>query len=1223
MLFSTVVAMGAPREAYALVSQQAGPLLDLDGFPRQRILTVPSLPELGTGRDFDGGDRDRIDGLLHSSMAATVNPDIIHVSHVFEGFGERVALPNPASRPAGQVLSATLYDLIPLRFPHHYFTSAHFEKWYRRQVQWLRQADLLLSISDASKQDAVSLLGIDPERIVTIHLGVSECYKPDTDLAARALLLHRHGINRKNFILYTGGDDYRKNIRGAIQGYAALPKALRDISQMVIVCAIEEHSKEMFWRVARESGLGAKDILFLGFIPEEDLIGLYSACTLFIFPSLYEGFGLPVLEAMACGAPVIGGNNSSIKELIARADSLFDAADPASITASVAGILENPALAGDLRRHGLARAKDFTWENTGRRAIAAFDDALRRKREAGARAASWGWLPRRSLAILTPLPPSKSGIADYSAQFLPYLAEHFDIDVYIEGDTVSDKGLNSAFRIFHERDFRANATSYGSILYEFGNSEFHSHMVALLDEFPGIVSLHDAFLSGLMGYFDFCLGEKGRYAREMLSAHGSQARHYLAPVRKHHDAVFSSMVDLPCIKYVLDRAVGLISHSPFNLETARRFHPEGWPGPFKIIPQPAVPPEPWTQARRAQARAALGFGSEDIVIASFGHVSWTKLNDQILEAFLQSPLARDRHCHLIFAGELAQDDFGNRLAARIEEANLGGRIKVTGFLPEAEYQTYLRCADIAIQLRTKSRGGTPRGVLDCLAFGVPAIVNDEASYRDYPEDAVYRLPQNPSVDDIANALGALRREEGLRALFAGRGLDHARAHHHPKHCAAQYAAAIHEFTDRYQNTHTRNNVRRLAPLLAAVPESTQACQQMAAFLDVRPRPSFTRPRLLIDVSYIEKQDAGTGIPRTVREIVRNAYCRPRPGLDCMAVFRVGDQLFEATDWLATLGAILPHEENPADRRAIELRTGDQLLMLDSSWGDVEQFKPIFQRARQTRVPITSTIYDLLPLILPSEVVPGGADWFGKRIRLMIEASDSILCISRAVADNVLEHMERQGLGRPGLKVGYWHLGSDFDASQNTAPQGTPIASVPDPYCLMVGTIEPRKNYVLALTAFERLWEEGSPLNLVIAGRPGWMMEQFIARVNAHPLLNRRLFFFEGPSDAEIDQLYRHARVLLLASKGEGFGLPLIEAAHRDTPIICSDIPVFREIAGDHATYVTIESAPSLAREITAWWERSQKGDCPQSSRMRILTWAQSLEMLLDVLINANWYKTRN
>ncbi len=1218
-LFMELTRTAAPRDIFGLASGDLPHPVRWENIPEERMLRPPRLPEWGVPRDFEGGEQDSLDAALYASAAAAMRPDLIHVSHVFEGYSDRVAIPNAKMRPAGQVFSATLYDLIPIRFKEHYFRDKRFRAWYYHRVQVLRQADLLLSISEASRQDAINLLGLDPTRIVTIHGGIGEHFMPPKDReAARAQVKARYQINRPQFVLYTGGDDYRKNLQGAIEGYASLPPDVRSRTQLIVVCALEAHRRTFFEAAARKLGLSADDIIFVGYVPEDDLVALYGSCDAFVFPSLYEGLGLPVIEAMACGAPVIGSDNSSIREIISRPDAMFNASKPDDIAKAMGRVLDNADFRDSLRQYGIERSQQFNWRSSAALAIEAFDEALARKRADGARSVSSGWLKRPRLAMLTPLPPARSGIADYNARFLPFLAEHFDIDLYVIQDRVEDAELNAAFRIYAASEFAANAKSYDAILYEFGNSEFHAHMLALLEQFPGIVGLHDAYLSGLFGYLQFHLGEENRYVSEMLASHAGQARSLMAPCAAHPDAYGTAMVELPCTKSVLNQAIGLISHSSFNLEVARQFYPEGWPGPYRIIPQMVAGVEEWSAEQRDKSRAELGLGADDFLITTFGHIAWTKCGDRLLEAFLNSPLAADKNCRLVFAGELAKDDFGKALSEQIKKSKLEHRISITGFLSEEDYAKYLRVTDIAVQLRTKSRGGTPKGVLDCLAYGVPVVVNEEASYRDYPDDVVIKLPADPTASEIAKKLLDMKETVGALAAQAKRGLSYVREHHDPRLCAEQYAVAIREFVERDAAARAQGAADNLVPHLAGCPDPVAAATLAAGFVDARHIPDFSRPRLIIDASHIAKNDHGTGIPRVMRETVKAAYCSTRPNFEAIAVERQGDDLVQASNWLAARGLLLPFEA-AGQQAAVDFRPGDHLLMLDSSWAEYDQFGEIFTRARAAKVPVTTAVYDLLPLLLPeSDVVQGGKAWFQTWLHNAIGASDNLVCISRSAADELIRHITMHDLGRPGLRVGYWHLGSSFPRLLDQAVDPA-IRDIRPPYALMVGTIEPRKNYALALAAFEQLWSEGCDLALVIAGKVGWLVDDLIERLRNHPQLNKKLFLCESLSDAGIAHLYQNAQTLLFLSKGEGFGLPLVEAAHYGLPIICSDIPVFREIAGEHATYVDISEPRKVSAGIGNWQAKNAKGLAPSSTSMRRLTWTESANMLFDLLASHNWY----
>ena len=153
-----------------------------------------------------------------------------------------------------------------------------------------------------------------------------------------------------------------------------------------------------------------------------------------------------------------------------------------------------------------------------------------------------------------------------------------------------------------------------------------------------------------------------------------------------------------------------------------------------------------------------------------------------------------------------------------------------------------------------------------------------------------------------------------------------------------------------------------------------------------------------------------------------------------------------------------------------------------------------------------------------------------------------------------------------------------------------------------------------LQAFEILWAKGLDINLVIIGKHGWLMDDFAQGLPAHPEYNRHLFWLNGISDEYLESVYRASTAMLLASEGEGFGLPLIEAASRKLPIIARDIPVFREVAGDAAFYFQGLNAEDLAQSLESWLELYSKGMHPDPTKMKWLTWKESTQSLLGNLI---------
>jgi glycosyltransferase involved in cell wall biosynthesis len=154
---------------------------------------------------------------------------------------------------------------------------------------------------------------------------------------------------------------------------------------------------------------------------------------------------------------------------------------------------------------------------------------------------------------------------------------------------------------------------------------------------------------------------------------------------------------------------------------------------------------------------------------------------------------------------------------------------------------------------------------------------------------------------------------------------------------------------------------------------------------------------------------------------------------------------------------------------------------------------------------------------------------------------------------------------------------------------------------------------------ERLGARGEGLGLVVAGKEGWMVDALMRRLRTHPELGRRLHLLEGPDDEEVSALYDRAAALLFLSRGEGFGLPLVEAAHHGTAIVCSELAVFREIAGDVATYADASDAQALADTILRWQRARDEGRIPETRAMPRLSWEASAEALLSVLLEERWH----
>ena len=719
---------------------------------------------------------------IRAHYLAGLRPDVVHIASLFEGLGDNVIASVPAAGNSFDT-AVTLYDLIPLMRKERYLGDPNMAAWYYRKLESMKRAGLLLAISGSARQEGIDLLQLPPERVVNISSAVDPIFRPRV-LAPdeRADLLARHGVKR-DFIMYTGGIDYRKNIEGLIEAYAKLPPQLRRQYQLAVVCTIRDPDRFRLERLAAKSGLAKDDLVLTGYVSDDDLISLYNCTALFVFPSLHEGFGLPALEAMACGAPVIGSNTSSIPEVIGRADAMFDPTSVDAISASMAQVLLDPARGAALREQGLAQASRFSWDVCAQRAIEAFEETHGRRSAAKRTTVAFAPAPsgrKPRLAYVSPLPPVRSGIAGYSADLLPALSQHYDIELILAQDSVDDPALQT----FPQHDstwFDANAHTFDRIVYQFGNSAFHSHMFGLLERHPGMVVLHDFYLSGVISHAEADHHLPNHYCRSLYLAHGYGA---LAEEKQGERA--ASVMAYPCNKQVLDRATGVIVHSHHAVDLARHWYGPDYAASWRVLPLVRLPPRTNT-ADRAQVRAQLGFAADDVITCSFGILSAPKCNDRLVKAWIDSTLAHDPRCHLVFVGEIAPGRFGIALRDLIAGHP---RIHVTGYASTTQYQDYLVAADMAVQLRTHSRGETSGAVLDCLSYGVPAIVNAHGAAAEVPEHVCVRLDDAFTQDALRGALEQLHGDPGLRARLSGAGAAYMQATHSREHCAALYRDAI-------------------------------------------------------------------------------------------------------------------------------------------------------------------------------------------------------------------------------------------------------------------------------------------------------------------------------------------------------------------------------------------------------------------------------------------------
>lgn len=1161
---------------------------------------------------------------VREAFLISLKPDLVHISSFFEGYWTDAVTSIGRFEQAPPV-SVTLYDLIPLMNPGDYLRpNPSYEQHYLRKFEQFKKASIFLTISESSRQEGLAYLNVHPDKLYNISSAVEAQFRPvlvDDETVGK--LYKKHNLSHP-FILCAGAADDRKNLPSLMKAFAALPKSLRETHQLLLVGKIAQGQLDQLKCQAESFGLRQGELCFTGYISDEELVQLYNLCKLYVFPSWHEGFGLPALEAMTCGAAVIAANTSSLPEVIGLDAALFDPFDVASISAKLGQALQDDAFRSALQSHGLHQAKQFSWDTSARRAIAAFESIAQSKSPQINFTSSQSESHKPRLAFVSPLPPARTGIADYSAELLPELAKYYELNLVVVQDAIDIKDFSDYGVVRDVSWLRANAGNIDRVIYQVGNSSFHQHMLLLIQEIPGVLVLHDFYLSGLFFGIERNTS-RCAWSEALYISHGYSALRERLLSSDEWGVILKYPVNLE----FLQCALGVVVHSEHSRKLSHEWYGaragEGW----EVIPLVR-------SVRRVldkkQARKALDIKEDDFVVCSFGFLAETKLNHRLLGAWLKSTLAVDERCRLIFVGENAVGDYGRGLLEAIQASGVADRIGITGFASPELYHNYLSAADVAVQLRTRSRGETSAAVLDCMSYGLPLIVNAHGSIAEVNADAVWMLPDEFSDSGLIEAMEILWLDQNRRHALGEYAHEVVVNFHAPAVCAQHYYRAIERFY-KCPNNVTPSIIKAIAALGSR--QSDFAYRDLANCLSSTVPLMKSAKRLFLDMSATCRTDLKTGIERVARALLIALLNIPPEGYRIEPVY-----LSDAGgEWkyryarrytLELLGC-------PADileDDIVEPECGDILLGLDLS-GDLliqAGLAGLFADYRDRGVKIYATIFDLLPMQMP-EVFPPGADQTYARWLRVVSTFDGAICISRTVADDLAvwlaNNIEREGL-RP-YHVTWFHLGADV---ANSAPVfGFPhnaewmlkkLSSRPS--FLMVGTVEPRKGYLQTIKAFSELWERGEEVNLVIVGREGWRglpsemrrnIPETIDCLRSHPELSEHLFWLEGISDEYLEEVYAASSCLIAASEGEGFGLPLIEAAQHKLPIIARDIPVFREVAGEHAYYFKGSNADDLAVAVRNWLQLYQENRHPISDCMPWLAWRESAEQLKCALLTSH------
>lgn len=371
--------------------------------------------------------------------------------------------------------------------------------------------------------------------------------------------------------------------------------------------------------------------------------------------------------------------------------------------------------------------------------------------------------------------------------------------------------------------------------------------------------------------------------------------------------------------------------------------------------------------------------------------------------------------------------------------------------------------------------------------------------------------------------------------------------------------------------------------------------------------------LYIDCSAVVIEDYVTGIQRVVNAIISNSkeILAANADYDVVPVYSSRDK---AVFYKACFnGKKYVCNEDETNGTVVSFRDGDYLLMPDLAPSNIIAKQEELRQLVRRGVKVFTVLHDIIPMHFPKFFSEDFVEEFEMYLRIISELS-GVISVSKATMNAFEAWLEENNIHTTVYKD-YFHLGADITKANPSKGLPKDYEDVIDklkenPTLLMVSTIEPRKRQEEILDVVEKMWENRKNVNLCFVGRNGWQMEAFVKRVKRHKELGKKLFWLKGISDEYLDLVYDASAAVVVASLEEGFGLPLIEAALHEKPLILRDIPVFNEIAGKNAYYFNAETPRKLRESLEEWLDLYAKNKIPESKNIEYLSWYESVSILL-------------
>ena len=676
-------------------------------------------------------------------------------------------------------VTTTVYDLIPVIMERSYFANwpPDIQKEYLKRLYLLHTIpDYIVTISDSTRQDLVQLLNINPNKISTIYLGYDRAVPGENERN------HVLRIPDVPYLIYVGGFDPRKNMHNAVLAFKnVLQNPTFSRLKLMIICRFDASSKKQFELFLTANGM-QENVILMGHVTDAELGSYNKNATLAFFPSLYEGFGLPIVEAMGEGTPVLASNVSSMPEIVGDSGILCDPYSINDMSEKIQSALSNPDLLKELGARAKNRARYFSWDRAGKQYEKIFQ-SLSGGCTGESRSSEKENSSKLKVAFFSPVPPQKSGIAIYNRNLILELNKYVDIHLFLDDGVILEDPSLCDIPCYSYKEFEdlQKCHPYDRIIYHMGNNTLHKYIYETLLKYPGITVLHDYILHPFIQHVTALKGKPERYVQEMKEAYGDEGE------RIANSFINGIYPPIDFMKYPLNEKIirvsqAVIVHSSFVKGLiSQNDKVQVVPLGRSVVHQ--------DQNLTAETRRKFGLDANSQIIGCFGYMNPNKRIMPLLNVFHRLAL-RDADVLLVLVGDINQS-MKQELLHFARANGIESKIRITGYVPEDQYLAYLSCADIVVNLRYPTMGETSGTQLDAMAFGKPLIVSGVGSYVEVPNSCCWKVdPGDMEEEELYEYLHALVTNKQLRECMGLNSQKYVEKYHSWENVGRQYLKII-------------------------------------------------------------------------------------------------------------------------------------------------------------------------------------------------------------------------------------------------------------------------------------------------------------------------------------------------------------------------------------------------------------------------------------------------